>query len=62
MMVGMAPREIHSSMDGKEKDDGEELVSKKNQSRELQGGRANNASVQSGRGERKMRENKPFHL
>lgn len=29
MMVGMAPRGIHSSVDGKEEDDREELVSKK---------------------------------
>lgn len=29
MIVGMAPRGIHPSMDGKKKDDREELVSKK---------------------------------
>lgn len=65
MKVSMAPRGICASMDGKQKDDNGKTTGragiKENQSKELQGGRAN-ASVQFRRGERKVEENNPFHL
>lgn len=65
MKVRVAPRGIYASMDGKEKDDKGKTTGragiKENQSKELQGGRAN-ASVQFRRGERKVGGNNPFHL